>query len=73
MTFSQAAEFVRKANLSKVNVFFTRYADMRALGLSHEEILDICAKSDHIRGIEWENGIKTQTSSARLLKIIGIN
>lgn len=73
LTFSQAAEFVRKANLSKVNMFFTRYADMRALGISHDEILDICKHGDHYRGLLWENGIKTKTCRERLLKIIGIN
>jgi hypothetical protein len=73
VSFSQAASFVQKANLTKINLFFTRYADMRALGMPHEEILDICKHADHFRGLAWENGIKTESTKNRLLKIIGIN
>lgn len=70
VTLDQAKEFNKKANLAKLNVYFTLYADLRALGWSHEKILTMCKDLNFMQYLQWEVESKKPASIARLLKII---
>ena len=70
VTLDQAKEFNRRANTAKMNTYFTLYADMRALGMSHNEIMTANKNVDFMSYVNWENNIKQPASRDRLLKII---
>lgn len=70
VSLEQAKEFNKKANTAKLNTFFTLYADLRASGRSHEQILSMCKTSDYETYIAWELRVKRPASIRRLIKII---
>ena len=70
VTLDQAKEFNQRANLVKMNTYFTLYADMRALGMSHKEIITLNKNFAFEKYLDWENNNKQSASKDRLLKII---
>jgi hypothetical protein len=70
VSLEQAKEFNQRANTAKMNTYFTLYADMRALGMSHEEIMTANKNIDFKKYLYWENNSKQPASKDRLLKII---
>jgi radical SAM superfamily enzyme YgiQ (UPF0313 family) len=70
VTLDQAKEFNKKANTAKMNTYFTLYADMRALGQTHEQIMTMCKNIDIMAYVTWELSTKRPASISRLLKII---
>jgi hypothetical protein len=70
ISLEQAKEFNQRANTAKMNTYFTLYADMRALGMSHEEIMTANKNVDYKKYLYWENNSKQPASKDRLLKII---
>lgn len=73
VSLATAKEFNKKANTAKLNTYFTLYADMRALGKTHKQIMDMCYRVDPMEYVEWELARKQPAARTRLLKIIGIN
>lgn len=70
VTLEQAKEFNKRANTAKMNTYFTLYADMRALGNSHTDIMTINKNLDFMSYLKWENSRKQPASKQRLLNII---
>lgn len=70
VTLVQAKEFNKKANMAKMNVYFTLYADLRAMGWTHSDVFEMCRRLDFMAYLNWEASTKKPASIARLLKII---
>lgn len=60
----------RIGNNVKLNTYFTLYADKRATGQSHEQILSDTINNQGFNHLYWENSVKKPTTIERLLKII---
>lgn len=73
VTLDQAKEFNKRANTAKLNTYFTLYADLRALGWSHEKIMTMNKTLDGMAYVNWEISTKRPASISRLLKIIGLD
>lgn len=70
VSLEQAKEFNKKANTAKMNTYFTLYADLRALGRTHQQIMDMCKNLDYDTYVKWELITKRPASVDRLFKII---
>ena len=57
-------------NSQKLNTYFTMYADKRALGQTHKQILLETVNNMGERHLIWENEVKKPATIERLLKII---
>jgi radical SAM superfamily enzyme len=65
------AKYINKVgNNVKLNTYFTMYADKRALGFRHHEIIQQTIFNDGETHIEWENTVKKPATIERLLAII---
>lgn len=71
LTLEQAKLFNKKANAAKMNTYFTVYADMRAFGFTHQQIIDMCKRVDFMVYVNWDLEQKRPAAKERLLKIIG--
>lgn len=72
VTLDQAKVFNKKANNVKMNTYFVLYGDMRALGCSHDNLMDMSYKVDYMYYINWDNNIKQPATMNRLLRIAGL-
>lgn len=70
LTLEEAKIFNKKANVAKMNTYFTVYADMRAFGMAHDQIMQMCSKVDHMTYYNWHQQ-KLSVTRDRLLKTIG--
>ena len=60
----------RLGNQVKLNTYFTLYADKRATGLTHDQIMHQSIANDGDSHLYWENEVKKPKTIERLRKII---
>lgn len=71
VTFSQSAEFIQRIHADKMNMPYSRYADLRAIGMTHDLILEsACRNYKLFDEAAWEHIPKNRATIKRLLKII---
>lgn len=76
VTLADCKDINRMGNNAKMNTYFTMYADMRALGWSHKEIVatslypNFAGKLGYRKFFEWQNSVKKLEAVKRLIKII---
>ena len=66
LTLEQCKEINKIGNQVKPNTFFTVYADQRALGRTHSDLL----KGDFMEYLNWVKAVKLSAVTRRTLKII---
>lgn len=70
VTLGECKYINKIGNATKLNTYFTLYADLRALGWTHEKIMATSMAAKHDRLADWEYLVKKPEALERLYKII---